>query len=174
MPGQIQKMLAVATVTAALMSTGIASAPAQHETTGRESFHGFLVKTRGDVDFTRIALRGAFDGVGRIVEKGAKPGDPDNVNRDDLVFRGGTMHLVSTNHRVVFHVNRRTCSLSGSVRQTNRVKGGTGMFRHASGRFRGIVHGFGVFPRKADGSCRLNGELLHELDLVRGHGRLTF
>jgi hypothetical protein len=172
MPRQNRKILAVAAITAAMLSTSVAPAPA-HETTGRESFHGFLIKTRGDVDFTRIAFRGAFDGVGRIVEKGAKPGDPDNVNRDDLVFRGGTMHLVSTNHRVRFHVNPRTCSLSGSVRQTNRVKGGTGMFRHASGRFRGIVRGFGVFARKADGSCRLNGELLHELDLVRGHGRIT-
>jgi hypothetical protein len=173
MPGQIRKMLAVASVTAALMSTGVAAAPA-HATSGRESFHGFLVKTRGDVELTRIAFRGAFDGVGRIVEKGAKPGDPDNVNRDNLVFRGGTMHLVSTNHRVRFHLDPRTCSLTVRVWQTNRITGGTGMFRHASGRFRGTVAGFGVFPRKADGSCRQNGELLHEIDLVRGRGRLTF
>jgi hypothetical protein len=36
------------------------------------------------------------------------------------------------------------------------------------------VHAFGVFPRKADGSCRQNGELLHEIDFVRGRGRLRF
>lgn len=173
MPGQIRKILAIAAVTAAMLSTGVAAAPA-HATTGRESFHGFIVKTRGDVDLTRIAFRGVFDGVGRIVEKGAKPGDADNVNRDDLVFRGGTMHLVSTNHRVRVHLNPKTCWLSVRVRQTNRIAGGTGMFRHASGSFRGTVRAFGVFPRKADGSCRQNRELLHEIDLVRGRGRLTF
>jgi hypothetical protein len=173
MPRQIRQILAVAAVTAATLSTGVAPAPA-HATTGRQSFHGFIVKTRGDVDLTRIAARGVFDGVGRIVEKEARPGDADNVNRDDLVFRGGTMHLVSTNHRVRIHVNPRTCRLSATVHQTGRVTGGTRMFRHASGRFRGTVRAFGVFPRKADGSCRQNGELVHEIDLVRGRGRLTF
>lgn len=173
MTGQFRRILAIAAVTAAMLSTGVAAAPA-HATTGREAFHGFIVKTRGHVDFTRIAARGVFNGVGRIVEKGARPGDADNVNRDNLVFRRGTMHLVSTNHRVRFHVNPTTCRLTATVHQTNRVTGGTGMFRHASGRFRGLVRAFGVFPRKADGSCRQNRELLHELDLVRGLGRLTF
>jgi hypothetical protein len=162
-----------AVITATVLSSGVAATPA-HGAAGRETFQGFIVKTGGDVDLTRIAARGVFDGVGRIVEKGAKPGDADNVNRDDLVFRDGTMHLVSTNHRVRVRVNPETCRFSAWVRQTNRVTGGTGMFRHASGRFRGTVHAFGVFPRKADGSCRQNGELLHEIDLVRGRGRLRF
>lgn len=171
MPRHIRQLLASATVAAALLSSGVTPA---HATDGQQSFHGFLVKTRGDVDLTRIVFRGVFDGVGRIVEKGAEPGDPDNVNRDDLVFPGGTMHLVSTNHGVRVHANPETCAFGASVRQTNKVMGGTGMFVHASGRFRGTVRAFGVFPHKADGSCIQNGDLLHEIDLVRGRGRLTY
>ena len=173
MSGRIRGALAIATVTAAVISTGVAGTPA-YGAAGPETFHGFLVKTNGHVDLTRIAAHGVFDGVGRIVEQGARPGDADNVSRDNLVFRNGTMHLVSTNHRFIVHVNRKTCRLSAFIRQTNRVTGGTGMFRHASGRFRGTVHAFGVFPRRADGSCRQNGELRHDLDLVSGRGRLTF
>jgi hypothetical protein len=42
-----------------------------------------------------IVFRGVFNGVGRIVEVPNRPGDPDTVSRDNLVFPGGTMHLRS-------------------------------------------------------------------------------
>src|SRR3954463_9842089 len=102
MSGRIRGALAIAAVSITMISTGVTAAPAD-AAAGRETFHGFIVKTRGHVDITRIAAHGVFDGVGRIVEKRSKPGDADSVNRDDLVFRDGTMHLVSTNHRARFH-----------------------------------------------------------------------
>jgi hypothetical protein len=173
MPRQTRKILATATVAAAVLSAGVGPAPAQ-ATSGHQSFHGFIVKTRGDVDMTRIAGHGAFDGVGRIVEVHSRPGDPNSVNRDNLVFRAGTMHLVSTNHKVTFHMNRRTCRVSATLYQTSRVTGGTRMFRGASGRFHARVRAFGIAPRAIDGSCRQSGELRHELDLVQAHGRLAY
>jgi hypothetical protein len=51
--------------------------------------------TRTDISSVAVA-RGVFDGVGRIVEIPARPGDPPNVSRDDLVYPEGTMHLVNT------------------------------------------------------------------------------
>ncbi|WP_156411652.1 hypothetical protein [Nocardioides sp. Soil805] len=171
--GRTLKTLTAATATVALLSTGAAAASG-HEATGPESFNGFLVKTNGSIDITRIAFHGAFDGVGRIIETGARPGDPDNVNRDNLVFADGTMHLLSTNNDVKFHLNPTTCRLSAWVQQTNQITGGTGIFRNSSGTFKGTVRAFGVFPRKANGRCKQTGELLHEVDLVDGHGHFTF
>ena len=38
------------------------------------------------------SARGVFDGVGKIVELPPQPGDPENMDRDDLVFQQGTLH----------------------------------------------------------------------------------
>ena len=138
MRGRTLKTLIAATATLAMLSTGAAAASGR-ATTGPESFNGFLVKTNGSTDITRIAFHGEFDGIGRIIETGARPGDPDNVNRDNLVFADGTMHLLSTNNDVRFHLNPSTCRLSAWIGQTNKITGGTGIFRHSSGTFKGTV-----------------------------------
>jgi hypothetical protein len=89
-------------LTGALLATGTAAAlwaAAAPAASGSESFHGIIVKGPTDAVITSVVVakaKGVFHGVGRIVETPKLPGDPGNVNRDDLVFAGGKMHIIST------------------------------------------------------------------------------
>jgi hypothetical protein len=151
--------------------------PAAARTTGKESFRGVLAASGESgartVFSSLIAVRGVFTGAGRIVEVANRPGDPDNVSRDDLVFPQGRMHLVSTNKSFTTSMNPQTCAVRVRIRQTGRIHGGTGKFRHAAGRSAGAVRGRGVAPRNADGTCSMQGALLFEVDLVSGRGTLS-
>src|SRR3954449_4284145 len=129
-------------------------APAAARTTGKQSFRGVIVAsgesgTRTVVS-TLIVARGVFTGDGRVVEVANRPGDPDNVSRDDLVFRRGRMHLVTRNNSFTPSVNPQTCVVEVRIRQTQRIKGGTGAFRYAAGSFAGTLSGRGVAARNAD------------------------
>jgi hypothetical protein len=94
-------------VKGALLAAGTALAisaapamPAAAATSGTETLSGTIVFVGRagykypDGHRQRGARRGVFRGVGRVVE--VVPPDPAGVSRDDLVFRGGTMHVVST------------------------------------------------------------------------------
>lgn len=145
--------------------------------TGKESFRG-IIAASGEtgsrvVVGSLIAAKGVFTGSGRIVEVPNRPSDPDNVSRDDLVFSEGKMHLVSTNKSFAVSVNPKTCAARVRIRQTARVTGGTGKFRHATGRFVGGVRGRGVASRNRDGTCSQKRALLFDADLVSGRGTLT-
>jgi hypothetical protein len=101
-----------------------------------------------------IVTTGVFTGVGTIVEVANRPGDSDAVTRDDLVFPQGKMHLVSTNKSFNVTVDPKTCGVRVRVRQTGKIIGGTGKFRHARGMGTGGVTGRGVGSRNPDGSAR--------------------
>jgi hypothetical protein len=154
------------------------AAPAVARTTGKESFRGIIVAsgdsgTRTAVS-TVIIASGVFDGVGRVVEVQNRPGDPDNVSRDDLVFPQGRIHILSTNGASSPSLNSQTCVFTGRVEQTTKVQGGTGRFRHASGSFAGAVRTRLVAARAADGSCSQEQAPLLEVDAVSGRGHMTF
>lgn len=40
-----------------------------------------------------VVAHGAFNGVGTIVDVANQPGDGEDIFRDDLVIRQGTLHL---------------------------------------------------------------------------------
>jgi hypothetical protein len=154
------------------------AAPASARTKGHESYRGVIVAsgesgTRSVVG-TLIAFKGVFTGAGRLVEVASRPSDPANVLRDDLIFPGGKMHLVSTVKSFKTSVDPRTCAARIRVRQTGRIRGGTGKFRHASGRFVGRLEGWGVTPRNPDGTCSQQGESILEVAIVSGRGTLSF
>jgi hypothetical protein len=154
------------------------AAPAAAQTTGTETFNGVIVTSgvsgeRVVVNSVVIA-KGVFRGVGEIVEIPNLPGDPDNINRDDLVFAAGTIHIVNTIVDFSFSVNPNSCLFSGTAQQTNEVVGGTGLFAAASGSFTATVTGSGLLPRNPDGSCSLEQEALHEVDRVAASGTLSF
>jgi hypothetical protein len=75
------------------------SAPATARRSGAETFSGFIVASSAsgtrEVVSSAVVAKGAFDGIGRVVEIPSLPNDPGNVSRDDLVFPGGAMHLVT-------------------------------------------------------------------------------
>lgn len=170
----------------ALLAGGIALAaatatavPAAAATSGSETFKGIIV-TSG-VSGTRTVItsvviaKGAFSGVGRIVEVENLPTDPDTVSRDDLVFARGSMHLVTTplgNPQP--SVNPRSCVATLTVHQTGKIVGGTRQFTHASGSFTGTVTVRAVLARNPDGSCSFEQDPLHEVDLITATGTLSF
>ena len=153
--------------------------PALARVSGAESFRGQIIAPA--VNGTRhvassiIAAKGVFDGVGTIVEVANRPGDPDNVNRDDLVFPRGRLHIRSTfKGAPKVSADQTTCAVLARITMTTEVVGGTGIFRGASGRFAGRVRGWGVAARSADGTCDLRSDLLLDADEVAGSGTLSF
>jgi hypothetical protein len=167
----------LATIVAVGLPLAALVAPAGARTTGRESFRGVIVAsgesgTRTVVS-TLFVARGVFNGVGRVVEVQNRPGDPDNVSRDDLVFRRGRIHILSTNGASAGSLNPQTCVFKGRVQQTVKVQGGTGRFRHASGSFVGAVRARAVAARAADGGCSQQQAPLLEVDVVSGHGHIS-
>ena len=172
-------------VTAALLAAGTALAvsaaaamPAAAATSGPETF-SITIVTSG-VSGTRtvissvIIAKGVFTGVGRIVELPSQPGDPANVDRDDLVFPEGTMHLRTTHGSASFTLNPHNCLFSGTQEQTSEVAGGTGQFAAATGSFTNTVSGQGLAPRNPDGSCAITEPGLHEVDMITLSGTLSF
>ena len=171
-------VLAVLVAVAGLAVVGPTSA-ASAQTSGPESFTGFLIVT--GVSGERVELssnvraRGVFDGVGKIVELPPQPGDPDNMDRDDLVFRQGTLHLFSFVQDVrIVSFDPNSCRLAVIVTDTSQFAGGTGIFAGASGTGSGRVDGTGRAQRNPDGSCNLDLPPAHERDAVSGSGTLTF
>src|SRR5215469_527515 len=135
----------------ALGASAVTAAPASAATSGNQTFKGTIVAS--GVSGTRTVItsviigKGVFSGVGRIVEVDNQPGDPDNVNRDDLVFASGTMHIVNTIEGFSFSANPRSCVFTATIPQTNEIDGGTGQFANATGDFTATVTGRGVLAR---------------------------
>lgn len=159
-----------------LMLTAAATAAAR--TTGKASFRGTIIApaksgTRNVVS-TIIVAQGVFTGVGKIVEVDNRPGDPDNVTRDDLVFPDGTLHIRNASQTPHFSVDQQSCTFTGRVKQTSTIEGGTRRFRHASGTFRGGVRAWGVAPRNPDGTCNQQADALLEVDEVSARGIFSF
>jgi hypothetical protein len=153
------------------------AAPAAARISGKESFKGAIVAsgesgTRTVVSSVIVAS-GVFTGSGRVVEVQNRPGDPDNVSRDDLVFPQGRLHIVNTNQPPTMSLNPQTCALTVRIRQTTKVRGGTGRFRDATGTSTGSVRGWGVAARNPDGTCSQQLALLLEVDVVASRGTLS-
>jgi hypothetical protein len=168
----------LSTVLAVGLLLAASAAPAAARTTGSESVRGVIVTsgqsgTRTVVNSVAVA-RGVFNGVGRIVEVDSLPGDPENVSRDDIVFRQGTLHIVSTNHSMSVSLNSRTCTFRVRIEQTTKVTGGTGLFSHASGNFAGTVRARGRVARDPDGRCSMARAPLFEVDRVAASGTLSY
>jgi hypothetical protein len=172
----LRTALTVLVTAAGLAVAGPSTASAQ--ASGAEQFTGFLVATgvSGErvVQATLVRARGVFDGVGRIVEVPNLPTDPDNVSRDDLVFRQGTLHLISANQDFQFSLNPHSCRATITIHQTSTFDGGTGLFSGASGTGTGTVNGSALLQRNADGSCSTELAPAHEIDRVSGTGTLSF
>jgi hypothetical protein len=155
----------------------VASAQGTAWTTGSERFDGGLVVTGASgarkVAGSVIAMSGVFNGVGRIVERPNRPGDSGNVDRDDLVFAAGTLHVKSANGHMSVAVNRRTCKATFKIQKTTTVEGGTRRFATATGTFAGAVTGWAVAGRQPDGSCDQRHPALVEVDTVTATGTLT-
>src|SRR5262249_31566054 len=152
--GGIMKRQVLGALVAAATALGLVAAPAAAASSGNETFHGTIV-TSGQsgtrtVISSVVVAKGVFSGVGRIVEVPDLPTDPDNVSRDDLVFRSGTMHLVSTTLDASFSLNPHSCLGRVTLQQTGEVTGGTGRFVAATGHSAATVSGQALLARNPD------------------------
>jgi hypothetical protein len=172
-------------VKGALLAAGIAlaisAAPAMAAaaaTSGTETLGGTIVFAAVPGTNTRTVIgsvvlaRGVFRGVGRVVER--VPPDPAGVSRDDLVFRSGTMHVVSTPGTLSFSVNPHSCLFTGTQEFTWGVTGGTGQFDDATGSFTGTERAVALLVRDPDGSCSFTQVPRHEVDKFAESGTLSF
>lgn len=173
-----QVSAALGPVLAIGLTLGASVAPTAAQTTHRESIKGTIVATGAGATRTVVSsaifATGAFTGAGRDVEVASRPGDPQNVNRDDLVFSRGAIHIVNTSQPPVASMNPQTCVGTVRIKQVTKVRGGTGSFRNASGTFAGTLRGWGVAPRKPDGTCEQQAELLLEVAVISMRGTLSF
>lgn len=179
MKGRVKGTLG-AFLAAGIMLT-ISSLPAAAQTTGSETFDGTIVASGTSGTRVELAsvirLSGVFNGVGRIVEQPNLPTDPPNASRDDLVFAEGTIHLVTFLGAVLsFKPNPYSCTVSGTLQETNTVEGGTGLFAGATGSFAATGGIQALVGRNPDGSCNFDLSVppLHEVDTVSGSGSLSF
>lgn len=165
----------------ALVVVGVSEAPAAAQVTGRasrESSRGQIIAVARNghrtVVSSIIVLRGVFNGVGKIVEVPNRPTDPNNASRDNLVFAAGTLRIISfSKGQPRISLNPQTCVATVQITQTTRVTGGTGRFRHASGRFQSLVRAHAVLARTADGSCDEQADALLDGDALSGHGTMS-
>jgi hypothetical protein len=168
-------LLAVGT---ALAISATPAMPAAAATSGTETLSGIIVFVAGPGTNSRtvvssvVRARGVFRGVGRVVER-VLP-DPAGVSRDDLVFRSGTMHVVSTPGKLSFSVNPHSCLFTGTQQFTWGVTGGTGQFDDATGSFTGTVSAVALLARNPDGSCSFTQFPRYEVDKFAESGTLSF
>ena len=167
----VASLVAVATATAVLAPVGTAAG-------GQESFNGVIVTSgrSGDrqVLATAVVARGVFNGVGQIVEIAPQPGDPDSLERDDLVFAKGSLHLLSVVTGAEFNVDPKSCVFDAAISQTGEIAGGTGIFANATGSSVATVHARGLLARDADGSCSFDQAPVSEVDTISSTGTLSY
>ena len=173
-------------VKGALLAAGTALAisaapamPAAAATSGTETLSGTIVFAAVPGTNTRTVIssvvlaRGVFRGVGRVVER--VPPDPAGVSRDDLVFRSGTMHVVSTPGTLLSSsINPHSCLFTGTQQFTWDVTDGTGQFDDATGSFTGTERAVALLARNPDGSCSLTQFPRLEVDKFAQSGTLSF
>ena len=172
-------LLAAGTALAISAAPAISAAAA---TSGTETLSGTIVFAAVPGTNSRTVIgsvvraRGVFRGVGRVVE--LVPPDPaTGVSRDDLVFRGGTMHVVSMPGKLLsFSVNPHSCLFTGTQQLTWDVTGGTGQFADVTGSVTGTVSAVALLARNPDGSCSLTPLPFprHEVDKFAESGTLSF
>jgi hypothetical protein len=145
---------------------------------GTESFGGVILTSGRSgtrtVLSSAVLAKGVFNGVGHVVEIQNLPSDPDNVERDDLVFDAGSLHLLSTVEDFSVSVDPTSCVLRGTVQQTEEITGGTGQFAGATGTSTASVHILALAARNPDGTCSEELPPLWEIDTIASQGTLSF
>jgi hypothetical protein len=153
--------------------------PAAAATSGTETLSGTIVFAAVPGTNTRTVIGsvvragGVFRGVGRVVE--LVPPDAAGISRDDLVFRSGTMHVVSTpGTSLSSSVNPHSCLFTGTQQFTWDVTGGTGQFAGAAGSFTGTVSAVALGARNPTAAARSRHSRRHEVDKFAESGTLSF
>jgi hypothetical protein len=159
----------------ALAISAAPAIPAAAATSGTETLSGTIVfAATGPATRTvlgsSVRARGPFKGTGRFVEVAF--GDP--TSQDDLVFPGGTLHVLSTTGTSPLVFNPNSCLFTGTAEFTMHVTGGTGQFAGATGNLTGTISARAQLARNPDGTCSTMQLPRHEVDKFDVSGTLTF
>lgn len=169
--------LVVVAALAVGLTLAVAALPAAAKTAATESFRGQIIAPaesgRRHVAASIIVMTGAFTGVGTIVEVANRPGDPESVSRDNLVFPSGTLQIRNASQPPKISFDPKTCAVTATIKQTTTVEGGTRAFRNASGTFAGTVRAWGIAPRNPNGSCNSHADPLLDADAISARGTLS-
>lgn len=173
----MERLVVAAVVVLLLGMPGVAGASGAAPPAG-QTFEGAIVVSgkagKRVVVSSIVAGSGVVTGVGRIVEVASRPGDPDNLDRDQIVFPDGRLNLVSVSKAPSFSLDPETCVYTATIRQRGSIEGGTGRYAHASGRSpQATVVARGVLGRNADGSCSTQKAPLFEVDTFSTRGTLS-
>jgi hypothetical protein len=84
------------------------------------------------------------------------------------------MHIISTILAAPLTLNPHSCLLTGTVRQTGKIVGGTGQFAAATGRYTATVNARVLLARNSDDSCSFRHVPRHEVDKIAASGTLSF
>jgi hypothetical protein len=157
----------------------VAGAPIAGAAQGQQSFRGMIGTTSvfgaRHVVASVVVAKGVYNGVGEIIEVENRPGDSDKVNRDDLVFPEGTLHLKSVTTKASIIPDSKACTFKFKVQQIGTIEGGTGRFANASGTTRNsLVTGQGIGERKPDGSCNMKRAMQVEIDTFSSRGSFSY
>ena len=165
-------------VLAGVITLALSGAAPAAAASGAESFRGVILTSGRSgtrtVISSAVLAKGVFNGVGHIVEIENLPGDPDNVERDDLVFARGSLHLLSTVEDFSVSVDPQTCVVHGVVQQTGQITGGTGTFANATGASTATVRLLALAARNPDRTCSEEVPPLFEVDSIASDGTLSF
>ena len=168
-------LLAVGT---ALAISAAPAMPAVAATSGSETVNGIIVFAAVPGTNTRtvissaVVAKGVFRGVGRFAE--ILPANPAGVGRDDLVFRSGTIHLVTTLGSLSFSVNPHNCLFTGTQQLTWEVTGGTGQLPARPAASAGRSAPWRCWSATPTASCSFTQVPSHEVDKFAENGTLLF
>jgi hypothetical protein len=149
----------------ALTATGVAAASASPSTAAARSGteHFQLVTASVTSNKAPVIAYGLFGAAGI---------DHMGNTVDRFVFRRGSFKVWHSNGTGTPHFNSSTCVMSGTIRGTYRVYGGTGRFAGIKGHGRYSFSLLAIAKRKANGSCNdnQNAQPAALQDVIRASG----
>jgi len=156
--------LAVAgAITASGLSAASAASAGRAAPSGTEHFQ--LVSASATASKAPVIAYGLFGAAGI---------DHMGNSVDKFVFKGGTFKVFHSPGKGTPHFNTRTCVLSGTIRGTFRVYGGTGTYAKISGHGHYVLSLLAVAKRTASGSCNSNQNALPAAseEIIKASGRI--
>jgi hypothetical protein len=150
-------LLALSIVAVAGATAGglLASQASASSTRGPETIRSTQYEVGDGVSVGPWTGHGVIKTAGNVTDAPSVTGDPDNSNREMLVDPNGSFTvLVTGGNQGPVHMNPNTCAVRFTVSGFDaRIVTGTGVYRHATGDFKGNVNISGYASRLANGSC---------------------
>ena len=145
----VGSLAAAGAITAVGVSAASAAPSASAARSGTEHFQlvtASVTSNKGPVIAYGLFAAAGTDHMGNSVDK--------------FVFKGGTFKVWHSNGTGAPHLNLSTCALTGTIRGTYRVYGGTGKYKGIKGHGHYAFQLVAITKRRANGSCNASQNAL--------------